>query len=180
MIAVIITLRKCNKNLLKSVGSVLIAQVGGKTPCTSNSYSLTRLYTCLSTRQLLFLHSEQYICRSDNVQFGFHNIFPKLATNITWAPLTGTRGGQSTLFKLPFPFYLTVTLFYGRIVKLNRSLHPVAFTDPSAYAIAYRPTLSIPVLLTSLCSLDHVICIIHCLLPSVHSRLLQFSAYTGT
>ena len=54
---------------------MLIAQVGEKLPVLQNSYSLTRLYTCLPTRQLLFLHSELYICRSDNVQFGFHNIF---------------------------------------------------------------------------------------------------------
>ena len=114
------------------------------------------------SRQLLFLYSEQHSCRSDNVQFGFHDIFPKLATTITWAPLNGTRGDQRTPVSLRLPLFLTVTLFCGRIVKLNRSLQTAAFTEPPAYATAQRPTLIIPILLTSHFCPDHVICIIHC------------------
>ena len=87
-----------------------------------------------SNRAALPLPLPFYICRSDNVQFGFHNIFSKLATTITWAPLNGTRGGQRALVSLPLPLFLTVTLFYGPIVKLYRSLQPAAFTEPSAHA----------------------------------------------
>jgi hypothetical protein len=125
---------------------MLIAQVGEKLPVIQipihwpgyiPAYQLDSFYFYIRncTFAEVITYSSVFIIYS-----------PTLATTIIWASFNGTRDGQRTPVSLPVPLFLTVTLFYGCIVKLNRSLQPAFFTEPSAYTNAYRPTLSIPVL----------------------------------